>query len=78
MGFDHVTTVRSPLQPTHAKSRNFRFGRTTEQSHDTIELGNVASKHRTDQVENEIRLKGLNSPESMQIYYDSLLHFFFF
>lgn len=57
MGFNHVPTIRSPLQPTHPKSRDPRFGGTTQQPHVSIELGNVASKHRADQVENEIRLK---------------------
>lgn len=59
MGFDHVPAVRSPLQPTHPKNRDPWLGGTTQQSDEPIELGNVASKHRTDQVENEIRLKGL-------------------
>lgn len=75
MGFIHVTTIRSPLQPTYPESRNPRLSWTAQQSHDTIELGNVASKHRTEQVENEIRLKWLNSPERMQIYIP-FIHFF--
>lgn len=68
MGFDNVATVRSPLQPAHPKSRNPRLRGTTQQSHDTVELGNVTPEHRTAQVENEIRLKRLYLPELVQIH----------
>lgn len=57
MGVHHVATVRGPLQPTHPAGRNPGLGRTTQQSDDAVEPGDVAPKHRAEQVENEIRLK---------------------